>query len=73
MCILFSYVSVSSHFYPLAPVARASASDGHDVAVATDTSFAPAVEQVGLRHLPASFACTSPAVIETGRTRHDHT
>lgn len=62
MRIVFSCVSVVSHFYPLVPVARAMAADGHEVTFATNAELAPAVLQTGFRHAPAGLAFSSPEI-----------
>jgi UDP:flavonoid glycosyltransferase YjiC (YdhE family) len=70
MRIVLSCVSVVSHFYPLAPIARALAAAGHTVVVATGASLAPVVEQAGLRHRPAGFPFNAPEVVEIRAQAH---
>jgi UDP:flavonoid glycosyltransferase YjiC (YdhE family) len=49
MKVLVSTTPHLGHFLPLAPVARALDRRGHDVVVAAEPAFAPAIEREGLR------------------------
>jgi UDP:flavonoid glycosyltransferase YjiC (YdhE family) len=49
MRVLFTFIAGAGHFYPLVSLAHALAGIGHDVAWATDVSFATQVEASGLR------------------------
>lgn len=55
MRVLVTSTPSYGHFHPLAPLARALANAGHEVAVATGASFAPVVAHAGFRHVPAGF------------------
>ena len=56
MRVLFTFIGGLGHFYPLEPIARAVAADGHQVAVACSAGLVDRVEALGL----VAFA-TSPA------------
>lgn len=53
--VLFTTLPGAGHFQPLAPIARAAAAAGHEVAFATPVSYCPAVQAVGFRAFPAGF------------------
>ena len=55
MRLLFTATPVASHFYQLAPLARAAQAAGHTVAVAAPSAIAPAVAAAGVDHLPAGL------------------
>jgi len=55
MRILFTTLPHSGHFHPLAPIARAAADAGHEVAFACAASFMPAVEAAGFRAFPVGY------------------
>ena len=65
MRILFTFIGGLGHFHPLAPVARAAAAAGHEVAVAGSGGWSPQVEAAGFR----AFATSAPRTSATGRTR----
>lgn len=44
-----------SHLQPLLPIARAAISQGHDLAVVTDSSLGPELGRHGLLHLPIQY------------------
>ena len=49
MKVLVSTTPHLGHFLPLAPIARALDRRGHDVVVAAEPGFSPAIEREGLR------------------------
>jgi UDP:flavonoid glycosyltransferase YjiC (YdhE family) len=55
MRVLFTCVVGPGHFNPMAPLALAFRDAGHDVAVATDPSFAPHVRTLGFEAFPAGL------------------
>ncbi|HEX4953118.1 MAG TPA: glycosyltransferase [Thermoanaerobaculia bacterium] len=55
MRFLFTTHPGFGHLYPLVPIARALAGRGHEVAIATSASFAPAVARSGLTPLAAGM------------------
>lgn len=55
MRILFTTLPLSGHFHPLAPIARAAADAGHEVAFACSMSFMPAVEAAAFRAFPVGY------------------
>ncbi len=61
MRVLFSTTANDGHFGPMAGLARATASAGHDVKVAAPASFAAAITRAGCDHLP--FADTAPELV----------
>jgi UDP:flavonoid glycosyltransferase YjiC (YdhE family) len=52
---LFTSVPAYGHFNPLVPLAIALKRQGHTVSVATAPHFGPAVQAVGLEHIPAGL------------------
>jgi UDP:flavonoid glycosyltransferase YjiC (YdhE family) len=54
--VLFSCTAGDGHFTPLVPLARAFASDGHEVAFATAADFAERVTAAGFAGLPAGVS-----------------
>ena len=55
MRVLFTCVVGPGHFNPMAPLARAFAAAGHEVAVATDPGFTPHVRGLGFEAFPAGL------------------
>ncbi len=55
MRALFTCLPGYGHFLPMAPLARAVADAGHELAVATAADFCPRVEKAGFRAFPAGI------------------
>ena len=61
MRILFTFIGGLGHFHPLAPVARAAAAAGHEVAVAGSGRLVAQVAAAGFRTFATSVPRTSPS------------
>jgi hypothetical protein len=55
MRVLLTIQPATGHLHPMVPLVRALLRAGHEVGVACAPAFAPAVEAVGLRPLPAGL------------------
>src|SRR3954447_18443013 len=69
MRILFTFIGGLGHFHPLAPVARAAAAGGHEVAVAGSGALTAEIQAAGFR----AFATSPPRTPATDRRRRDTT
>lgn len=67
MRILFTFIGGVGHFHPLAPVARAAAAAGHEVAVAGSGAVVPHVAAAGFR----TFATSAPRTGAAGPPSRD--
>jgi UDP:flavonoid glycosyltransferase YjiC (YdhE family) len=56
MRVLCTCIPAYGHFYPMVPLSRALADEGHDVAFATAKRFHPRVAGAGFTPLPAGLA-----------------
>lgn len=65
MRVLFTTIPGFGHFQPIVPFARALRDDRHEVAVATAPAFAAAVEQAGLRFVPAGLDWDESRLLDT--------
>lgn len=61
MRILFTYMGGSGHFAPLAPIARAAAASGHDIAFVAPVSMVPQVTAAGFSTFEALDNGDGPA------------
>ena len=69
MRILFTFIGGLGHFHPLAPVARAAAAAGHEVAVAGSGGLTARIEAAGFR----AFATSAPPSRTTAAPPRDLT
>jgi UDP:flavonoid glycosyltransferase YjiC (YdhE family) len=69
MRILFTFIGGLGHFHPLAPVARAAAAAGHEVAVAGSGRLVAQVAAAGFR----TFATSVPRTSSTDAPQRDMT
>lgn len=60
MRILFTFAGGNGHFEPLAPIARAAAAAGHEVAFAARHALVPVVEAAGFAVFPTERPRSGP-------------